>query len=100
MKRNYFEKIHRNEFTLKRDSKTTLIFKILKTYQKKTLKEPRIFLLQQHIKRTMSKLRQFFINRNYNEKVHRNDVDYSSIEINSKKYIKMTWKFVNINVST
>ena len=100
MKRNYFEKIHRNEFTSKRDGKTTLIFEILKTYQKETLKEPRTFVFQQHIKRTMSKLRQFFNDRNYNEKVHRNDVDYSSIEINSKKYIKMTWKFVNINVST
>ena len=33
VEQNYFEKVHRNEITSKRDGKTTLIFKISKTYQ-------------------------------------------------------------------
>ena len=59
------------------DDQATLIFKILKTNQKVTFKRRRFVF--------------FSIHRNYMEKVRRNDLDNSSIE--------MTWKFVDINLS-
>ena len=34
------------------------------------------------------------------KKVHGNDVDFSISEITSKKYLEMTWKFVEIWSST
>ena len=34
------------------------------------------------------------------KKVRRNDADFSTIEITSKKYVEMTWKFVEIKSST
>ena len=42
----------------------------------------------------------FFDQRKYIEKVRRNNVDFLIIEITSKKYVEMTWKFVGIWSST
>ena len=61
MEQNYFEKVHQNEITLKRDVQTTLIFDTSKTYQKEILKQPRLLIFQNHVKTRTSKLHQFSI---------------------------------------
>ena len=68
----------------KRNIKTTTIF----------------FVFQKNIKRSTSELRQFPAHRNYVKKVHWSDVDYCPIAVTSNKHVKMTWKFVEINVPT
>ena len=40
-------------------------------------------------------IRQFFVYQNYIEKVFQSDVNFSPIEITSKKYIEMTRKIDN-----
>ena len=51
MEWNYFEKVHRNKITSKRDGQITLIFKTSKTYQWGALKQPRIFVFHKYIKK-------------------------------------------------
>ena len=46
------------------------------------------------------KLHRFSIRRNYIKKVHQNDLDHSPIEITATKHVEMTWKFVDIDLST
>ena len=78
MERSYFEKVHWNDIKSKRDIQTTLVFNISKTYQKKDTKTNAIFCvskLHQNMRSFPSKLHQ---------KIHQNNVDFSSIEIRSK----------------
>ena len=100
VERRPFKKEHRNKIKSKRDGQTSLFFKISQTYQKEILKRPRLFVFQKHIKKSTCKLRRFSIHENYIKKVHPNDIDYSPIEITSKKHVKMSWKIVDIDVST
>ena len=89
MKQNYFLKLHRIETTWKDGGQTTLVFEISKTYLYVLLKRPWFFVFQKIIKRSTLNLSQFSAHRNYIEKVHQNDVDHSSIEITSTKYVEM-----------
>lgn len=65
----------------KRSIKTSTIFCLTKTDQKKLVQVASIF--------HPSKL---------NKKVHRNGVEYFPIEITSKKHFEMTYKFVDMDV--
>ena len=51
-------------------------------------------------KKSTWKQRGFFNQRNYAKKVRGNEVDFSISEITSKKYMEMTWKFVETRSST
>ena len=73
MERNYFEKVHRNEITSKRDDKETLVLKISKTYQQVALKRPWFIVFKKKTKEARCSC-----------------VDYPCIKIISKVYIKMT----------
>ena len=48
----------------------------------------------------MLKLRGLSIRRNYIETVHQNDINHSPIKITATKHVEMTWKFVDIDLST
>ena len=65
VERNYYEQVHRNQIISKRNSQTTLNFKISKTYRIRALKQTRFFVFQKHIKRSKLKLRIFSIHQNY-----------------------------------
>ena len=81
MEQNYFEKVHRNEITSKRDVQTTLVFDISKNLPKRVIKTATIFCLsetheykhvevtsvshQNSIKKNISKKRRFIVYQNY-----------------------------------
>ena len=98
--------------------KTTWFFDQQNYVEKSTWKQQRRFFdHQNYIKKSKWKQRGFFSLRNYTDestrkqlgffdqqnyvqKVRVNYVDFSTIEILSKKYAEMTWKFVAIWSST
>lgn len=79
---------------IKRDIKTTLFssFKnILKKGRQSGIDSFSIKIAFK--KKLLAKQRWFFTHRNYVEKIHENDVNFSSIEITSKKVHNDSWTF-------
>ena len=68
--------------------------------KKSTWKQGRFFNHRNYIEKSTWKQRGFFDHGNLSKKVGGNDVDFSISEITSKKYVEMTWKFVEIWSST
>ena len=68
--------------------------------EKSTWKQGRFFNHRNYIEKSTWKQRGFFDHGNLSKKVGGNDVDFSNSEITSKKYVEMTWKFVEIWSST
>ena len=93
LERNYFQKVHRNKNTSKRDVQTTLIFDVSKTYQKRYETDHDVLSFKT-FKINTSKLLQFFIHRNFMEKIHQNKVDFWSIE---KGTSRQHWLFAYRN---
>ena len=77
MEKNYFEKVHQNEITSKREIQTIFTFNTSKTSEKEISKRASSFVFKKHIKLSMPQLCQFSIDPNCLKKVHGNDVDFS-----------------------
>ena len=88
-------KLHRKKYVV-----TTQIFGASKLRQKSTWNRRGFFDQRTYIDKSTWKQPGFFDHRNYVEKVRGIDVDISTIEITSKRYVHSTWKFVEIWSST
>ena len=88
-------KLHRKKYV-----ETAGIFEPSKLHQKSTWKQRGFFDHQNYIDKSRWKKRGFFDHGNFSKKVGGNDMDFSISEITSKKYVEMTWKFVEIWSST
>ena len=81
-------KLHRKKYVV-----TTLIFRPSKLRQKSTWNRRGFFDHRNYIETSTWKQLGFFDHRNYVEKVRGIDVDISTIEITSKKFVELTWIF-------
>ena len=67
----------------------------MKLHRKIKWQQRGFFDRRNYIKKTAWKQRRFFDHQNYVEKsIRGSNVDFSISEIKSKKYVEMTWKFV------
>ena len=70
------------------------------TSKKRKWKHHGFFSQRNYTEERPWKRRGFFDHRNYTKKVCGKNVDLSTIEITSKKYVEMTYKFVEIRSLT
>ena len=102
LERNYVEKLHQNEITLKRDIQTIFSFNKSKNYQKEIPKwSPNSFLSKTHHQNCIEvhwKDLDLSSIKIILKKVHRNDVDFFPIEITLKKIHRNNVDFSLIDI--